>query len=53
VRAYRALSLPGRATLSGRHQVLDCADDEEAVNKAQQLVDRCNVEVRDRERFIA
>jgi hypothetical protein len=53
VRVYRAFLVDRQGNLVGPPQVLDCADDDAAVDEAQRLVNRCNVEVWDRERFIA
>jgi hypothetical protein len=53
VRVYRAFLVDRQGNIMRPPEVLDCADDDEAVNKAQQLVNRCNVEIWDRERFIA
>jgi hypothetical protein len=53
VRVYRAFLVDRQGNVIQPPQVLDCGDDDEAVKDAQQLVDGCNVEVWDRERFVA
>jgi hypothetical protein len=53
VRVYRAFLVDRQGNVIRPPEVLYCADDDEAFNGAQQLVDGCNVEVWDRERFIA
>jgi hypothetical protein len=51
--AYRAFLLDQSGHITQPPQVLDCTDDDAAVKEAQKLVNGCNVEVWDRERFIA